>query len=104
MLKLLNLTVNLLLKYSKMNTICSLKSEGHELILGKNIVIHPFVSIQPLNGPIEIQDGCIIEEKAQIVNNTRDKMLIGGNSYLQVGSVVIDSMIGKNCILWPKGM
>ena len=85
-----------------MNTICSLHQGDHPLKLGKNVVIHPFVSIRPLNGPIVNEDGCIIEEKSLLINNHHDPMIIGANSYLQVGCTVIDSNIGHDCVLQPK--
>jgi UDP-3-O-[3-hydroxymyristoyl] glucosamine N-acyltransferase len=85
-----------------MNTICSSSEHSDRIKLGKNIVIHPFVSIQPLVGPIIIEDGVIIEEKAQITNNKSTNLVIGSYSHIQVGSTIVDSNIGSNCILQPR--
>lgn len=85
-----------------MNTICVLQ-DNDNVKFGENIVVHPFVSIQPLGGPIIIEDGVIIEEKSQIINYKNTQMVIGAHSYIQVGSTIIDSSIGKHCVLQPKG-
>lgn len=85
-----------------MNTICSTSKHNDRLKLGKNIVIHPFVTIEPLGGPIVIEDGVIIEEKSLITNNKSTPLVIGSHSYIQVGSTVLDSNIGENCILQPR--
>jgi len=84
------------------NTICSKSQHNDRLKLGKNIVIHPFVSLQPLVGPIVIEDGVIIEEKTLITNNKSSPLVIGSHSHIQVGSTVVDSNIGRNCILQPR--
>jgi UDP-3-O-[3-hydroxymyristoyl] glucosamine N-acyltransferase len=85
-----------------MNTICSLSEHKDRIKLGKNIVIHPFVSIEPLVGPIVIEDGVIIEERAKITNNKSTNLVIGSYSHIQVGSTILDSNIGSHCILQPR--
>lgn len=81
-----------------MSTICSQLSAD----IGQNIVIHPFVTVKSFGGPIVIKDGVIIEEKCEIINNSKAPMIIGTHAHIQVGSLIIDSNIGNYCIVQPR--
>lgn len=74
--------------------------------LGERVFVHPKASIHALRSPIDIGEGCLIEENVVIVNDSERTMKVGRDNVFQVGSRESASSLrrGRAPQLTPTGV
>lgn len=73
-----------------------------DVTIGPDCVIHPTTNIIAKNGPIVIGSNNLFEERAQIINNKSESMMIGDNNVFEVDSRSEAPSIGNFNILESK--
>eukprot|EP00756_Hemistasia_phaeocysticola_P051127 Hpha_TRINITY_DN26309_c0_g1::TRINITY_DN26309_c0_g1_i1::g.9290::m.9290/K10428/DCTN6; dynactin 6 len=88
------------------NIVCSTaKLEGpHPIQMRSRNIVHPLAKLRALNGPIELGEGNIIEETAEIVNELPQVdgepppvLRIGSFNLLEPGATLRAKRVGDSC-------
>ncbi|KYQ88335.1 dynactin subunit p27 [Tieghemostelium lacteum] len=87
----------------KNTIICQDCTINNGVTIGHGTVLHPKASITTEHGaPIEIGESNIIEEFVQIINRSKEKMIIGSNNLFEVGSLIECKLIGNENVIETK--
>lgn len=79
-----------------------------EVSIGSKTIVHPTAIIHAKNGPIMIGECNLIEERAMIVNNSTQPMMIGSYNVFEVGcqseapAVGDSNVLEYKCYVGPK--
>jgi len=74
--------------------------------IGVGTVLHPKASIiiEEGAGPIVLGENNIIEELVQIINRSKEKMIIGSNNLFEVGCIIECLSIGNQNVIESKSI
>merc|ERR1711879_67270 len=76
-----------------------ISAKKFEIKIGNGCVIHPEAEINALNGPIIIGERNIIEERAKIINENAEPLIVGNDNVFEVQCDCRAAKVGSNCII-----